>query len=110
MQNRIEVATAFLQRVSDPGYRLNGENPSTATVEQARRWVVTYENLISYKRGLLDLCLRCKDQSEPEVAQAIREADMILLEGQISSFQQKRDYWTIRATELAGNGRRGGSN
>lgn len=33
---------------------------------------------------------------------------MILLEIQISRFEQKRDYWKIRATELAGIGRRGG--
>ena len=43
------------------------------------------------------------------MACAIRETDMILLEIQLSRFEQKRDYWKIRATELSGNGRRGAS-
>ena len=41
------------------------------------------------------------------MACAIRETDMILLEIQLSRFEQKRDCWKIRATELSGNGRRG---
>lgn len=110
MQSRRDVATGLLQRIGDPGYRLRGENPSTATLEQARQWAAMYDKLIDLKRELLSLCERYADQSEPVLARAIRETDMILLEVQVSCFQQKRDYWTIRATELAGNGRRGGTN
>jgi hypothetical protein len=108
MQNRREVASGFLQRLNDPGYRLNGENPNTATLEDARRWSTNYDKLIRFKRELLDLCHKYAEQAEPEIARAIRETDVILLEVQISRFEQKRDYWKIRATELAGNGRRGG--
>ena len=111
MQNRREqVATVFLQRMNDPGHRFAGENPATATLEQAQRWVKTYDHLVQFKRELLELCQRYAEHSEPEVARAIRETDMIMLEVQMSRFEQKRDYWKIRATELAGNGRRGGSN
>ncbi|HSS60934.1 MAG TPA: hypothetical protein VLK30_05705 [Candidatus Limnocylindrales bacterium] len=102
------MATGFLQRLNDPGYRLKGESPSTATVQDARRWAATYDTLIDFKRELLALCQRYAEQSEPEVARAIRETDVILLEIQLSRIQQKRDYWTIRATELSGNGRRSG--
>ena len=108
MQNRREIATGFLERLADPGYRLNGENPSNVTVDQARRWARVYDELIQFKRELLGLCQRYAEHTEPEVARAIRETDMIMLEVQISRFRQKRDYWKIRATELSGNGRRGG--
>lgn len=108
MQERRQVPSGFLQRLNDPGYKLQGENPSTATLDDARRWATTYDNLVRFKRELLELCQRYAEHSEPEVARAIRETDMILLEVQVSRFQQKRDYWRIRATELAGNGRRGG--
>jgi hypothetical protein len=110
MQSRQHIASGFLQRLSDPGYRLVGENPSTATVDDARGWAETYEKLINFKRELLDLCHKFADQSEPEVARAIRDTDVIVLEMQVSRFQQRRDYWKIRATELAGNGRRGEAN
>ena len=108
MQNRREVAASFIQRLNDPGYRLHGEDPATATVEDARRWSQTYDNLIAFKHELLELCHKYAEQSGPQVARAIRETDVILLEMQVSRFQQKRDYWKLRATELAGNGRRGG--
>lgn len=107
MQNRRQVPAGFLQRLNDPGYRLTGENTSTATLDDARRWASTYERLIGFKRELLELCHKYAEATDPEVARAIRETDMILLEMQISRFEQKRDYWSIRATELAGNGRRG---
>jgi hypothetical protein len=108
MQNRRQVATSFLQRLNDPGYRLHGEDPSTATYENARAWAETYDALIDFKRELLELCHRYTEKAGPVVARAIRETDMILLEMQVSRFQQKRDFWKLRAVELAGNGRRGG--
>ena len=111
MQNRREqVATVFLQRLNDPGYRFKGENPANATLEQAQHWVSTYDRIVTFKRELLDLCQRYAEHSEPEVARVIRETDMIMLEVQLSRFEQKRDYWKIHATELAGNGRRGARN
>ena len=108
MHNRREVPSGFLQRFTDPGYRLHGEDPATATLGNARKWADTYDTLIRFKRELLELCARYADDSGPDVARAIRETDMIMLEMQLSRFEQKRDYWRIRATELAGNGRRGG--
>lgn len=109
LHNRPEVANTFLQRLNDPGYRLTGENPSAANLDDARRWAKTYESLIEFKRELLELCHKYAAESGPEVARAIKETDMIMLELQVSRFEQHRDYWKIRATELAGNGRHGGT-
>jgi len=102
--------TEFLQRLTDPGYRLQGENPATATLDDAHRWVRAYDDMVRFKRGLIDMCHRYAEQSDPEVARAIRETDVIMLETQLSRFEQKRDYWKIRAAEMSGNGRRGGPN
>lgn len=107
-EDRPNVASSFLQRLNDPGYRLTGENPSSASLDDARGWAKTYESLIQFKHELLDLCHKYAERSGPEVARAIKETDVIMLEMQISRFEQRRDYWEIRATELAGNGRRGG--
>src|SRR4051812_9757059 len=104
VQPRREMATGFLQRLTDPGYRLHGENPATATIADARHWVETYEKLIHFKRELLELCQRYAEHAEPEVARAIKETDVILLETQASRFAQKRDFWKLRAAELSGNG------
>ncbi|GEM_PF-5928691 len=101
MQKR-ELTTAFLQRIGDPGYRLPGENPATATIDQARRWASRYDELIKFKRELLELCARYAGQAEAEVAHAIRETDVVLLKTQIARYQQKRDYWQIRVAEMQG--------
>lgn len=106
MQKR-ELTAAFIQRIGDPGYRLPGENPATATLEQARRWSSTYEELIKFKLELLEACSRYAARADPEVAHAIRESDVILLETQVSRFQQKRDYWKIRAAEMRDGRSRG---
>ena len=105
MHRRVDAAAGLLMRLNDPGNRLPGENPQTANLDDARRWAETYDRLVAFKRELLEHCQTCADQSEPAVARAIRETDMVLLEMQSSRFAQKRDYWKIRATELAGNGR-----
>ena len=108
MQDKRHGDSGFIQRMTDPGFRLHGEDPSTATLDEARNWVKTYDNLIHFKRDLLKLCQRYAERSETQVARAIRDTDIILLETQVSRFQQKRDYWKIRATELSGRGRRRG--
>src|SRR5438552_7472428 len=106
MQRR-EIPTAFLQRLGDPGYRLQDENPATASLEQARRWASTYDQLVKFKQELLDLCHRYAERSEPAVSRAIRETDVVLLEAQASRFEQRRDYWKIRAAEMQGGRSRG---
>ncbi len=102
MNDRFETARVLLGRVSDPAYRLPGENPATADARQAQHWIRTYASLIDYKRQLLDLSQRFAESADADVGHAIRESDIILLEVQLSRFEQKRDYWTLRATELTG--------
>ena len=108
MQNRKPTEAGVLQRMNDPAFRLHGENMDTATLEDAQKWAGTYAKLVNFKRELLDLCQKYAEQPGPDVARAIRETDMVLLEVELSRFQQRRDFWKLRASELAGNRRRGG--
>ena len=102
MNNAFDTAQFLVGRLSDPSYRLEGENPATADVAHARHWLETYSRLVEFKRNLLAESQRFVEHSSPEVGRAIRESDMILLEVQLSRFEQKRDFWKLRATELAG--------
>ncbi len=52
--NAFETAKVLLERLSDPSYRLPGENPATADLAQARHWLETYEHLAAFKRDLLE--------------------------------------------------------
>src|SRR2546429_7412611 len=106
MQGR-EMTRASLQRPGAPGYRLQGENPATAPLEQARRWVDTYDELIKFKRQLIGLSHEYAERAQPEVARAIRETDVVLLETQASRFELRRDFWQIRVAGMNGGRRRG---
>ena len=97
-----ETARILVQRLMDPSHRIAGEDPTTNDVTAARRCLASYERLIDGKKRLLEACERFAAESPPEVAQAIRESDIILLEVQLSRFEQRRDYWRLREAELAG--------
>jgi hypothetical protein len=97
-----ETARILVQRLTDPSHRIAGEDPATRDVAVARRCLANYERLIEGKKRLLEACRRFAAESPPEVAQAIREGDIIMLEVQLSRFEQKRDYWRLREAELSG--------
>jgi hypothetical protein len=105
LRDNLETARILIERLTDPSYRFEGENPATADVGQARRWRDAYQAVCDYKTQLLEQSRQFADAASPEVGRAIRESDIILLEVQLSRFEQKRDYWKLRVTEL--NGRRG---
>jgi len=50
---------------------------------------------------------RYSENAEPEVARAIVETDVIMLETQVSRFARKRNFGKLRATKLSGKWRRG---
>ena len=106
---RADGASSFLQRLDDPGYLLPGEGLGAASLDLARRWAQTYDSLTRFELELLEQCQKVGEKSGSQAMGEIRESDLILLEVQVSRFQLKRDYWRIRATELGGRGRNGGS-
>lgn len=65
------------------------------------------EPLGDFKRRLLDIYERYPEHAEPEVARAIVESDVIMLETQVSRFARKRNFGKLRATKLSGKWRRG---
>jgi hypothetical protein len=97
-----ETARILVQRLTDPSHRIAGEDPATTDLESARRSLANYERLIEVKKRLIEACERYAAEAPPEVAQAIRESDIIMLEVQLSRFEQKRDFWRLREAELSG--------
>jgi hypothetical protein len=61
--------------------------------------------LIGFKRELLERTYRFIDESNVDAARAMKENDLILFEIQLSRFEQRRDFWHMRASELAGERR-----
>ena len=103
------MTRSFLRRLRDPGQRLDGEDPKTRNPDQARHWAGVYGRLIEFKRELLERTYRFTEESEAEVARAMRETDIVLLEAELTRFEQRRDYWLLRVTELAGERRVAGA-
>src|SRR2546430_17294633 len=100
MSDELEMMKEVLRRLGDEDYRLHGEDPANATLEQAHSWATTYDRLIGFKRELLDRTYQFIEESDVDSARAMKESDLILLEVQLSRFEQRRDFWDMRAAEL----------
>ena len=100
---------SLAQRLRDPAHGPTGEDLPTRNLKQAQHWARVYEKLIEFKHEVLERTYRFTEESEAEVTRAMRETDIILLEAQLSRFEQRRDYWILRATELAGERRVAGA-
>ncbi|HEX2710979.1 MAG TPA: hypothetical protein VHM88_01985 [Candidatus Acidoferrales bacterium] len=109
MWHRRRGAGSVVQRLDGPGYRLPGENPAATSLDVAVRWAQTYGSLTTFERQLLEQCQKVVQESGPDGTDAIWDSDLIQLEVQASRFQLKRDFWRLRATELAGSERHGGA-
>jgi hypothetical protein len=45
VSSQLELTRELLRRLGDEDYRLHGEDPATATLEQAQRWAATYDRV-----------------------------------------------------------------
>lgn len=80
---------------------LEGENLATSHWEDARHWLSIYDDLIRFKRGLLDRVE--KDLAAlPPIAQKAAAEDLRIIGEQLEGYQTRLDLWYRRVWELHG--------
>jgi DNA-binding response OmpR family regulator len=87
----------------DPERLIEGEDPETTHVEDARRWVVVYCELLAYKESLLARTHRAARGLHPESGQEIRRTDIVVLESERDRFRRHLEYWRRRLSDLGGD-------
>jgi DNA-binding CsgD family transcriptional regulator len=81
---------------------MEGEDPDSTHVEDARHWVAIYTQMLEFKERLLD---RARDDSEalPRPArQKVRGEDLVTLERERAKVEERLQFWRQRHWELAG--------
>jgi DNA-binding response OmpR family regulator len=97
----MEVTDAALAG-TDPERLIEGENPDTTHVEDARRWLVVYSELLAFKETVLVRTRTAVVGLHPESAQEISRTDLHVLESERDRFRARLEYWRRRLTDLGG--------
>ena len=86
----------------DPDRLLEGENPDTEHVEDARRWLAVYSELLAYKEGVMSRTLRALDELARESAEEIEQTDLPVLAEELERFRRRLHFWQQRVREMGG--------
>ena len=98
----IEQAAEIAREQVDPNRLLEGEDPSTEFIEDARHWLEVYEELIRFKGALIDKFedrVQRFDKAEPLIEAA---GDGALLELELQRFTKRAAFWRERLEALSG--------
>ena len=79
---------------------LEGEDPESDSLAEARRWVSVYGHLVKLEQELLDLMAGMIPKMPDEAQREAEETNLPLLASQIERFRHRLDFWSKRRTEL----------
>jgi hypothetical protein len=90
---------AALDRAGDVDRRLDGEDPDTVHLEDARHWETVYQELHAFKDGVL--------KSARERGAAVRKdgqdevrSDLTILSTEATRLKARLEFWRRRRAEL----------
>src|SRR2546423_3300544 len=83
-------------------YLIQGEQPDTHDLDDARQWVTIYRELVTFADRTLNR-LRREAGANPETSRSrASDADERWMEGHLRRLQSRLDFWERRLWELAG--------
>jgi DNA-binding response OmpR family regulator len=98
---RMEPTDAAMAAI-DPKRLIEGENPETMHVEDARHWLVVYSELLAFKESVLARTDSAVVGLHPESSREIRTTDVKVLQSERDRFRRHLEYWRRRLRELGG--------
>jgi hypothetical protein len=87
----------------DPEHRLPGEEESESSpiAADARHWADVYEELMSFKRHLLDTVHEQRDEVSESARHEV-ESDRTMLESEFERLRRRYSFWIERVRQLEG--------
>ena len=86
---------------ADPDRLLPGEDPSSVYLDDARKWVEVYDELLRFKNRLLSVAQETLgDLHDKPARKEVVETDKIVLETEVDRFRKRLDFWKRRLEEL----------
>ncbi len=83
---------------------IEGEDPATQSLEDARHWVAVYSHLVRLEQDLLDLLAGIVPRMPEEAQQEAETTNLPVLASQLERFKQRWECGAKRRAELEGRG------
>jgi hypothetical protein len=96
-QTRIERAA---NEAVDPDRLLEGENPSTTLLEDAVHWIRVYEDLLTFKRQMLESVGEVAPEMDEIAQEEVGKTDLTILAAEAARLKRRLRFWRDRADEL----------
>lgn len=100
MSDDSERAAEIIRQATDPDRRLPGEDPDRSNGDDVRHWVAVYDELLRFKREVIDLAEKSAAEF-PEPAGVEIGMDIEVMRIQAERLHIRAQYWRSRLDGLA---------
>jgi hypothetical protein len=106
MASNKEEAAGAAWEGADLERTIVGEDPTSASLEDARHWVAVYSHLVQLEQELFDVLARMIPQMPADAKREAEETNLPVLASQLERFRHRLDFWSKRRRELEARRRR----
>ena len=79
---------------------LNGEDPASQSLMEARRWTAVYRHLVGLEQDLFDMLAGVIPTMPEEAQREAEKTNLPVLASQLERFRHRLEYWVKREEEL----------
>src|SRR5437763_4141091 len=84
----------------DPERLLEGENPSTTHLEDAVHWLQVYQDLLAFKRRVLQSAGELAPEMEEVAREEVGKTDLTILAAEAARLERRLRFWRERVDQL----------
>jgi len=100
MASRKEEAAGAAWEGADLERPIDGENPESESLDEARRWVAVYSHLVKLEEELLDMLAGAIPKMPDAAQREAEQTNLPVLASQAERFRHRLDYWTKKKAAL----------
>jgi hypothetical protein len=79
---------------------IRGEDPSSASLAEAQRWVAVYRHLVNLEQELFDTLARMIPDMPADAQTEAEMTNLPVIASQVERFRHRLDFWQRRRDEL----------
>jgi hypothetical protein len=79
---------------------IKGEDPSSASLADARRWVAVYHHLVNLEQELFDVLARMIPDMPADAQTEAERTNLPVIASQVERFRHRLEFWQRRRAEL----------
>ena len=100
MASRKSEAAGAAWEGADLDRKMEGEDPSSASLADAQRWVGVYHHLVSLEQELFDVLARMIPTMPSDAQKEAEQTNLPVIASQVERFRHRLAIWQGRRDEL----------